>query len=410
MTMTSKWAVSALALTAGAGLAISGAAIAGASGAAIAGAAGASGHPGSAPSAVGPAKEPVGGRFYAVAATSSRNAWAVGLQSSNSLIMRWSGSRSEPYRWRVSYKKPVGYFLGVAATSVRNAWAVGGSNWFSPSSTVAEHWNGTKWTRFATPTPGGTGYFNAVAAISADNAWAVGLIGPGPGVPSATKPLIEHWNGTRWTTVKFPEPATGGQFSAVTATSASNVWAVGHTGATSEGNGQETLIEHWNGARWTTVPSPDPAGVGNTLAGVTATGAGNAWADGINNTGTVYQSLILHWNGTRWAVVASPSPSGDTNLTAIAAASRTNAWAVGMTNPTRCSNGGPPCETAILHWNGKAWSVTPSVNPPGSSLDVLEGVAIVSGHDAWTVGTDNYWTSTLIEHWNGTAWGWHLPR
>lgn len=408
--MTSKWAVSALALTAGAGLAISGAAIAGASGAAIAGAAGASGHPGSAPSAVGPAKEPVGGRFYAVAATSSRNAWAVGLQSSNSLIMRWSGSRSEPYRWRVSYKKPVGYFLGVAATSVRNAWAVGGSNWFSPSSTVAEHWNGTKWTRFATPTPGGTGYFNAVAAISADNAWAVGLIGPGPGVPSATKPLIEHWNGTRWTTVKFPEPATGGQFSAVTATSASNVWAVGHTGATSEGNGQETLIEHWNGARWTTVPSPDPAGVGNTLAGVTATGAGNAWADGINNTGTVYQSLILHWNGTRWAVVASPSPSGDTNLTAIAAASRTNAWAVGMTNPTRCSNGGPPCETAILHWNGKAWSVTPSVNPPGSSLDVLEGVAIVSGHDAWTVGTDNYWTSTLIEHWNGTAWGWHLPR
>jgi hypothetical protein len=402
MTMTSKWAVSVLALTAGAGLAITGAATAGATGA--------SGRPGSVPSAIGPTKEPVGGRFYAVAATSSRNAWAVGLQSANSLIMHWSGSKSEPYRWRVSYKKSVGYFLGVAATSASNAWAVGGSNWFSPSGTVAMHWNGKKWSRVATPTPGGTGYFNAVAAISADNAWAVGLLGPGPGVPSATRPLIEHWNGTRWTTVKFPEPASGGQFSAVTATSASNVWAVGHTGATSEGNGQQTLIEHWNGERWTRVPSPDPAGVGNTLAGVTATAAGNAWADGINNTGTVYHSLILHWNGTRWAVVASPSPSGDTNLTAIAAASRTNAWAVGMTNPTRCSNGGPPCETAILHWNGRAWSVTPSVNPPGSSLDVLEGVAIISGHDAWTVGTDNYWTSTLIEHWNGTAWGWHLPR
>ena len=143
---------------------------------------------------------------------------------------------------------------------------------------------------------------------------------------------------------------------------------------------------------------------------MTATSYGNAWAVGVTNTGTVYQSLILHWNGRRWAVVPSPNPTGDTNLIAVAAASSTDAWAVGYTNPTRCSNGGPPCETAVVHWNGKAWSVTPSVNPSGTSLDVLEGVAIISGHDAWTVGTDNYWSSTLIEHWNGTAWGWHLPK
>jgi hypothetical protein len=401
MTMTSKWAVSVLALTAGAGLVISGAA-------ATAGATGASGRPGSVPSAIGPTKEPVGGRFYAVAATSSRNAWAVGLQSSNSLIMHWSGSRSEPYRWRVSYRKSVGYFLGTAATSASNAWAVGGTNWFSPSSTVAVHWNGTRWTRVASPTPGGSAYFTAVAATSASNAWAVGLIGPGPGEPAANRPLIEHWNGTRWTTVRFPEPALGGEFNAVAATSARNVWAVGRTG--SNGTAQNTLIEHWNGERWTRVPSPNPAGAGNTLSGVTATSYGNAWAVGVTNTGTVYQSLILHWNGRRWAVVPSPNPTGDTNLIAVAAASSTDAWAVGYTNPTRCSNGGPPCETAVVHWNGKAWSVTPSVNPPGTSLDVLEGVAIISGHDAWTVGTDNYWSSTLIEHWNGTAWGWHLPK
>jgi hypothetical protein len=399
MTMTSKWVVSAAAVAAAVTLAASGVASA-------AGAAGSRSTPAGVPSATGPTKEPVGGRFYAVAATSSRNIWAVGLQSSNSLIMHWSGSKSEPYRWRVS-KKTVGYFLGVAATSVSNAWAVGGTSWFSPSQTLAEHWNGKKWTRVATPTPGGSGYFNAVAATSARNAWAVGLIGPGPGIPSATKPLIEHWNGVTWSRVHFPEPAHGGQFNSVAATSASNAWVVGSAG---RGSSQTTLIEHWNGVRWTRVHSPDPAGDGNSLSGVAATSARDAWADGVTNTGTVYHSLILHWNGGRWAVVASPNPSGDTNLIGIAAASRADAWAVGYTNPTRCSNGGPPCETAILHWNGKTWSVTPSVNPPGSSLDVLEGVVGISGHDAWTVGTDNFWSSTLIEHWNGTTWKWRLPK
>jgi hypothetical protein len=150
--------------------------------------------------------------------------------------------------------------------------------------------------------------------------------------------------------------------------------------------------------------------VGNILAGVTATSTRNAWAVGQTNTGTVDHSLILHWNGRRWAVASSPNPTGDTNLIAVSAASRADAWAVGYTNPTRCSNGGPPCETAVFHWNGTAWSVSASVNPPGSSLDVLEGVVAISGHDAWTVGADNYWTSTLIEHWNGTTWKWRLPQ
>ena len=76
------------------------------------------------------------------------------------------------------------------------AWAVGGTNWFSPSQTLADHWNGRSWTRFSTP---GSGYFNAVATTSATNAWAVGLVGPGPGIVAPTTALIEHWNGKHWT-------------------------------------------------------------------------------------------------------------------------------------------------------------------------------------------------------------------
>ena len=403
MKTTSKWAVTVLAVAAGFTLAGSGAA----------GAAGAAGT--AAPSPLGPApstlrpaihpSEP--GRFYAVAVTSG-NAWAVGLQPSNSLIMHLSRIRGV-YKWRVSFTKPVGYFLGVAATSPGNAWAVGGTNWFSPTQTLAEHWNGKTWTRVPTPTPDGSAYFNAVAATSASNAWAVGLITPGgPGVPALTTPLIEHWNGKAWTVAKFPEPADGGQFNGVAATSASNVWAVGSTGANSIAAGQTTLIEHWNGKSWTRVPSPSPkgTGTGSVLAGVAATGPDNAWADGETPNSGPAKSLIEHWNGTRWAVLPSPNPTGDTYLTGIAAASSTDAWAVGYTNPTTCS---PNCGTAAFHWNGKKWAVTQSIDPPGSYLDVLEGVVIISSDNAWAVGTYNGWSSTLIEHWNGKSWIWHLP-
>jgi hypothetical protein len=43
-------------------------------------------------------------------------------------------------------------------------------------------------------------------------------------------------------------------------------------------------------------------------------------------------TLILHWNGTKWAQVASPTPSSFSMLSAVAASSATNAWAVGQFN------------------------------------------------------------------------------
>ncbi len=123
------------------------------------------------------------------------------------------------------------------------AWAVGGTNWFSPSQTLADHWNGRSWTRFSTP---GSGYFNAVATTSATNAWAVGLVGPGPGIVAPTTALIEHWNGKHWTEQSVKPVRGGGTLTGVAAVSAADAWAVGQTGSADP----QTLIEHWNGAAW----------------------------------------------------------------------------------------------------------------------------------------------------------------
>ncbi len=386
--------VPVLAVLAGVTLAASGAARA-------AGAPGTAAHSQSppAPSPLTRATSPEPGRFYGVAATSARNVWAVGLQGGNGLIMRWSG-RSGVYRWRVSFTRAAGFFYGTAATSVSSAWAVGGTDWFTPM-TLAEHWNGKTWARVPTPTPGGTAYFQALAAISPDNAWAVGVIGDGPAVDGSVDPLIEHWNGRSWSQADYPEPAQG-QFAAVAAISADDVWAVGHIGS---GPATQTLIEHWNGRKWAIVPS-NTAGRLGVLCGVAATGPDNAWAVGFLN-GSKEKSLIEHWNGIRWAVVPSPTPTGDAQIKAVAAASPDDAWAVGYTRPTTCD---PLCGTASLHWNGSRWAAVPSINPPGSGLSTLEGVVILSPRSAWAVGTAYDWSATVIEHWNGRRWIWRLPR
>jgi len=64
----------------------------------------------------------------------------------------------------------------------------------------------------------------------------------------------------------------------------------------------KTLILHWNGTRWTQVPSPSPAGLlGSNLVAVNALAPGNVWAVGNVLERGNDQTLILHWNGTNWA-------------------------------------------------------------------------------------------------------------
>src|SRR5579862_7495566 len=132
-----------------------------------------------------------------------------------------------------------GDLSGVAATSARNAWAVGSAG----VKTLIVHWNGTAWKRVPSPSPAAGGGLDGVAATSARDAWAVGGTRGG-------KTLILRWNGTTWKRVPSPAPAAGGGLDGVAATAARNAWAVGTT------RGGKTLIVHWNGTAWTRVHSP----------------------------------------------------------------------------------------------------------------------------------------------------------
>src|SRR3984957_4516587 len=137
-----------------------------------------------------------------------------------------------------------------------------------------------------------------------------------------------------------------------------------------------------------------------SLSGVAATSGGNAWAVGRGGPGT--RTAVLHWNGTAWTRVPSPGPAYS-SVAGVAVVSAGDAWAVGSTSsrPGRYT-------PLILHWNGTAWKQVPSPNPSADSM--LDDVAATSADDAWAVGTTGTGPLTcgsctpLILHWNGTTW------
>ncbi|MGZ3611346.1 MAG: hypothetical protein ACXVBU_14930 [Ktedonobacteraceae bacterium] len=293
----------------------------------------------------------------------------------------------------------------VAAVSANDGWAVGYStNNAGPYQTLIQHWNGTTWNIVSSPNPG-TAFNNlyGVAAISARNVWAVGAYhsGENGGVP---RTLIEHWNGSRWSVVSSPnagDALTWNSLSTVAGVSKNNVWAVGYVRGSL---GVKTLIEHWNGKVWSIVPSPNVGPSDNLLTGVAAVTAKNVWAVGYyftDSSHTHSRSLIEHWNGARWSVVPTPNPGSINDLSGVAVRAADDVWAVGES-----SSGSNSVQTLIEHWNGKAWSLVPSPHVGFSSG--LGSVTAISAHDVWALGqyedTSLHREQVLIEHWDGKIW------
>src|SRR5205823_4934960 len=138
----------------------------------------------------------------------------------------------------------------------------------------------------------------------------------------------------------------------------------------------QTLVEHWDGARWSIVPSPNLGTGYNQLNAVTAVPCSpELWAVGTAGSST----LILHWDGTQWSIISSPNPGTNPQLYSVAANSTCDVWAVGYTG----GNSGPL--TLTEHWNGSTWSVVTSPNP-STTQNRLLGVTALATNNVWAVG------------------------
>jgi hypothetical protein len=294
---------------------------------------------------------------------------------------------------------------GVTVLSACDAWAAGSFDTAAGvQETLIEHWDGANWTVVPSPDPGSSeNFLEGVRAASATSIWAVGSYNNGGS--SLGKTLILHWDGKHWTQQTTPSTGTGSDvLAAVRTVSGSEAWAVG----TSSGDTLERPIAlHFTGGRWHQVQVPAVL-ANEELNGVAATSAKDVWAVGTTfgaaSKPTPLQSLILHWDGKKWTHVPSPAPAAGSGhkLFAVGAATPSSAMAVGTEILPNADE-----RTLALRWNGTAWARVTTTNPGGTRPDdFLEGVTITSPGSAWAVGQVNDGTGghALIERWNDSAW------
>lgn len=237
----------------------------------------------------------------------------------------------------------------------------------------------------ATPS---TRELSGVACPLANSCWAVG----DQTASGVTRTLIEHWNGTRWSVKASPSVAGSADtfLRAVRCAARLNCWAVG--AATVGSSSQEPIAEHWNGRIWSLRILPEPAGLpADELRGVSCPGTTRCWAVGSAATkvGSPTRPLAEHWTGRKWSVVSTRSPGSFTNLNGVSCRSDINCWAVGAG-----VNG-----SLAEHWNGRTWSI---VATPQGTLGGLNGVSC-PGTVCLAAGLSGF-PSALAERWNGTKW------
>ena len=311
----------------------------------------------------------------------------------------------------------------VAAVSSRDAWAVGyqNDNNLNDARTLAIHWDGANWKSIPSPNPGSTpackgantgNVLNAVAAISMNDVWATGYSFTCTTVDLT--PMMIHWDGQKWKVVHTPSLGNGGNSSlnGLVALASDNIYAVGYQAAS---NGAVlTLVEHWNGKAWKVVPSPNRSTTGNLLSAVSANSSTDIWAVGVSvdEPSNSIQTFVEHFDGMKWKVVPSPNPLpkaflNQNVLSSVRAVSANDVTAVGF-----LKDAGHQRElTLVEHWNGTKWSVVQSPNQsdaPGS-LNSLTSVTAVSATDLYAVGffgdaATNGQDETLVEHFDGKKW------
>jgi hypothetical protein len=228
------------------------------------------------------------------------------------------------------------------------------------------------------PSPNASGLDNTlsdVTVLSATDAWAVGeysLDGY-----AAVRTLIQHYDGTAWTTVPSPNRLLGtghnqiNSLLGVTAIASSDVWAVGYT--VSLDDPYRTLTMHWNGIAWSIVDSPNYTfpGAYNTLLDVSATGPGDVWAVGGSALGGSGRGLLLHFDGVLWSLRAGPPNFeywASSARNGVVALSATDVWAVG--------------DYDAWHFDGTAWTV-----PVAGAAQFASGVQATGPGTVWAVGS-----------------------
>jgi hypothetical protein len=301
------------------------------------------------------------------------------------LVERWNGRH-----WSlVRPPKDVSRFRGVSCPTARVCTVVGSDAQQTP---LAARWSGASWVIQRLPLPtGATGsVLSGVSCTSRRACTAVGSVNETAAAGLVVRTLVERWNGKRWSVQPAPTPTvcqqghcyTIGGFLGVSCASATVCTAVGTYRVPADQ--QRVLVERWDGKRWTIQPSPTPQRRPSALTLVSCPSVTACMTVRSSGGGELFE----HWVGKRWTVY----PGGTTaNLTGLSCPTTSACTAVGSL-PGR---GG-----LVERWNGKDWSDQPTANPGN-----LGGVSCTSATVCTAVGSSynsaDGIAAPLAERWKG---------
>jgi hypothetical protein len=247
---------------------------------------------------------PAGIALRGIDAVSPTEVWVAGYSGSQATVARWSNGS-----WSTRFTLPangrhLSVFEGITVDSPGQVWAVGWDRDYDapgrPVSSLVAHFDGSTWTREATPNPENRNILMDVAAVGSD-VFAVGVAQDTSGGGIAGTPLILRKHAGAWSSLAAPAgDESDGQLQSVVAVSATSVWTVGYYYASGQGIHQPLLMQ-WTangGAGTLRAYEPAPAlGVAATAWGVAATPSGTVWAVGYQSTSSGDRTLALRGTG-----------------------------------------------------------------------------------------------------------------
>ncbi len=236
------------------------------------------------------------------------------------------------------------------------------------------------------PDPLGRGVISGIDMLSTTNGWAVGdWLNVGPQTYT-DRPLLYHFDGTKWTDVMLEMPQIAWQsgnayLNSISLRQSGDGWAVGGYGPATA-NDRHSLLYHFDGKQWTI----SKQSFDFDIEKVQVLADGEAWASSLGHEG--FSNEVLHYDGTSWHMVPlnTPQQVEESTFTMI---SPQEGWLLGSPNPS---------QTEIFHYSQGKWSEQQLVDA------ALGSISMTSPVDGWAVGTSNNALRQALYHYSNGQW------